>query len=172
MKSLTSSEIRFCYLDSPLGRIRISGTTESISEVHFLDKNDNIEPRPGTASAFDLIIECRNQLKAYFDGSSQQFNIRLDQRGTDFQQKVWNQLSVIRYGDTINYLSLARMLGDPKVIRAAAAANGRNSIAILIPCHRVIGSNGDLVGYAGGLWRKRWLIDHERKFARGVRTLF
>ena len=172
MDDTTSSEIRFCYLESPIGRIRISGSADWISEVHFLEDKELSSLSPESDPAFDLIINCREQLSAYFKGNSRQFDIRLNQRGTEFQQKVWNQLAVIQYGDTINYLALAKQLGDAKVIRAAASANGKNSIAIIVPCHRVIGSNGDLVGYAGGLWRKRWLLEHEKQFARGVRTLF
>jgi methylated-DNA-[protein]-cysteine S-methyltransferase len=172
MSTRSGLQIASLYLNSPLGTIRISGTSQAINEVHFLDdaeiqQADNIE-RP----AFDLIVECSRQLLEYFKGNLKQFDIRVDQHGTGFQQKVWQQLSVIRYGDTVSYLALARQLGDQKVIRAAAAANGRNNVAIIIPCHRVIGTSGDLVGYAGGLWRKKWLIEHEKKFAHGVRTLF
>jgi methylated-DNA-[protein]-cysteine S-methyltransferase len=165
-------QIASLYLDSPLGKIRISGTSEAINEVHFLNNSETEPAAEAGGAAFDLIVECRRQLIEYFEGNLKQFDLRLDQRGTDFQRKVWDQLALIRYGDTINYLSLARQLGDQKVIRAAAAANGRNCIAIIIPCHRVIGSSGELIGYAGGLWRKKWLIEHEKKFAHGVRTLF
>jgi methylated-DNA-[protein]-cysteine S-methyltransferase len=165
-------QIASLYLDSPLGTIRISGTTQAINEVHFLEEAEIQQADNTERPAFDLIVECRRQLLEYFKGNLKHFDIRVDQRGTGFQQKVWKQLSVIRYGDTVSYLALARQLGDQKVIRAAAAANGRNNVAIIIPCHRVIGTSGDLVGYAGGLWRKKWLIEHEKKFAHGVRTLF
>jgi methylated-DNA-[protein]-cysteine S-methyltransferase len=172
MSTESSLQIASLYLESPLGIVRISGTTLAINEVHFMEDAE-IEPTDNPeGAAFDLIVECRRQLLEYFKGNLKQFDIRVDQRGTDFQQKVWQRLSVIRYGDTLSYLALARQLGDQKVIRAAAAANGRNNIAIIVPCHRVIGSSGDLVGYAGGLWRKKWLIEHEKKFAHGVRTLF
>src|SRR5689334_9241313 len=120
MNRLTTPAISCCYLDSPIGRIRISGTEDLISEVHFLDDEES-KLQEDNSPAFDLIIDCRNQLSAYFSGKLQQFNIRINQRGTDFQQKVWNQLSAIRYGNTINYLALAKQLGDAKVIRAAAA---------------------------------------------------
>lgn len=164
--------ISSCYLDSPVGRIRISGTIAAITEVHFLEESDESGQDSDGDAAFDLIIECRNQLSAYFNGRCQQFNLPLAQAGTVFQKKVWQQLALIEYGNTISYLTLARQLGDPKVIRAAAAANGKNAIAVIVPCHRVIGTSGDLVGYAGGLHRKRWLLDHERRYAHGVRTLF
>jgi methylated-DNA-[protein]-cysteine S-methyltransferase len=94
------------------------------------------------------------------------------QEGTAFQQKVWHELLNIPFGKTINYLELSRRIGDSKAIRAAAAANGKNNIAIIIPCHRVIGSNNDLVGYMGGIWRKKWLLEMENKIANGVQTLF
>ena len=96
----------------------------------------------------------------------------MQQDGTIFQQRVWSELLAIPYGKTISYLTLAKRLGDPKAIRAAASTNGKNNIAIIVPCHRVIGSNNDLVGYAGGLWRKRWLLEMETKITYGVQTLF
>jgi methylated-DNA-[protein]-cysteine S-methyltransferase len=172
MSTESGLQIASLYLESPLGIIRISGTSRAIHEVHFLEDVEIEQGDNPGGTALDLIVECRRQLLEYFKGNLRHFDISVDQQGTGFQQKVWHQLSVIRYGDTISYLTLARQLGDQKVIRAAAAANGRNNIAIIIPCHRVIGSSGDLVGYAGGLWRKKWLIEHEKKFAHGVRTLF
>lgn len=101
------------------------------------------------------------QLEEYFNGSRKQFDLPLNPRGTDFQKKVWEELSQIPYGKSISYLDLSKKLGDPKAIRAVAAANGKNPLWIIVPCHRVIGSNGDLVGYAGGLERKKWLLNHE-----------
>jgi len=105
----------------------------------------------------------RQQLLAYFDGVLKAFSLPVQQPGTDFQQKVWQQLMQIAYGETVSYLDVAKRLGDPKVIRAAASANGKNNLAIIIPCHRVVGKNGALTGYAGDLWRKRWLLEHEQK---------
>jgi methylated-DNA-[protein]-cysteine S-methyltransferase len=96
----------------------------------------------------------------------------INQEGTSFQQEVWSLLMTIPYGRTISYLDLALKTGDRKATRAVASANGRNNVAIIVPCHRVIGSNRDLVGYGGGLWRKKWLLEHELKFAYGVQTLF
>lgn len=112
------------------------------------------------------------QMIQYFSGQRRVFDFPINQEGTEFQQRVWQELSSIPFGKTISYLDLAKRLGDTKVIRAAASANGRNNIAIVVPCHRVIGSKSDLVGYAGGLWRKRWLLEHENKIAHGVQTLF
>ena len=101
------------------------------------------------------------QLKDYFSGIRTDFNFKLNPKGTDFQQKVWQELGNIPFGKTISYLDLAKKLGDPKVIRAAASANGKNPLWIVVPCHRVIGTDGSLTGYAGGLWRKKWLLEHE-----------
>ena len=103
----------------------------------------------------------REQLEAYFAGELRDLDLKLAPRGTPFQQRVWAELTKIAYGETISYSELARRLGDPKLVRAVGVANGRNPISIVIPCHRVIGADGTLVGYGGGLERKRWLLDHE-----------
>ncbi len=119
-----------------------------------------------------MAIHAIEQLIQYFHGERRIFEFPIHQEGTEFQKKVWNELINIPFGRTISYLELSKRLGDIKAIRAAASANGRNNIAIVVPCHRVIGSKNDLVGYAGGLWRKRWLLEHENKVANGVQTLF
>ena len=111
----------------------------------------------------DVILKAKNQLYEYFDGNRIEFNVPLQLVGTDFQKKVWNLLMKIPFGKTISYLDLAKMLGDPNATRAVAAANGKNPIAIIIPCHRVIGSDGSLTGYAGGLGNKRMLLSFESK---------
>jgi len=120
----------------------------------------------------ELIIQAIEQLIQYFHGGRRIFDLPINQQGTDFQLKVWHELVNIAYGKTISYLELSKRLGDPKVIRAAASANGKNNFCIIVPCHRVVGSNRDLVGYAGGLWRKKWLLVLENKIANGVQTLF
>jgi methylated-DNA-[protein]-cysteine S-methyltransferase len=111
-------------------------------------------------------------LQSYFEGDLQNFNLKLDPEGTDFQKKVWDLLYKIPYGKTWTYAEMANKLGDPKVIRAAASANGKNPVAIIIPCHRVVGTNGSLTGYAGGLENKRFLLDLENRVANGVMRLF
>ncbi|OYW76579.1 MAG: cysteine methyltransferase [Sphingobacteriia bacterium 32-37-4] len=116
--------------------------------------------------------QCTEQLIEYFHGKRKHFDLPVHQDGTDFQVRVWNKLMDIEYGKTISYLDLAKKLGDPKVIRAAATTNGKNKIAIIVPCHRVIGSDRSLTGYSGGMWRKKWLLQHEFKIANGVQTLF
>ena len=113
------------------------------------------------------------QLREYFAGKRQVFTLRLLQPGTPFQQKVWETLLSIPFGQTASYLRIAQMLDNPEAVRAIGSANGRNQLAILVPCHRIIGQDGKLTGYAGGLWRKHWLLDHERKYTgTGQLSLF
>jgi len=158
------------YYESPIGLLKIAGTEHCITELSFIDNQDQLtHGEPGVS---DVIHECTEQLIEFFAGRRRNFNIPIQQDGTDFQQRVWNQLLQIPYGKTISYMDLAKQLGDPKVIRAAASTNGKNKIAIIVPCHRVIGSDRSLVGYAGGMWRKKWLLQHEFHIAHGVQTLF
>jgi methylated-DNA-[protein]-cysteine S-methyltransferase len=158
------------YYHSPVGLLKISGTENFISEVSFYDKVQRTEGKRKNLPP--LMIQCIEQLIQYFHGQRRIFELPINQPGTKFQQEVWNHLLTIPFGKTINYLDLARMTGDAKATRAVANANGKNNIAIIVPCHRVIGSNRELVGYAGGLWRKKWLLEHEAKVAYGVQTLF
>ena len=164
-------EIFSTYYQSPVGLLKISGTENFISEILFIDNikkphADNKKKIP------PIIINCIEQLIQYFYGGKRVFDFAMNQDGTEFQKRVWNELLGIPFGKTISYLELARRLGDTKAIRAAASANGKNNIVIVVPCHRVIGSKNDLVGYSGGIWRKRWLLEHEAKIAYGVQTLF
>lgn len=168
----TLLEITSTYYQSPLGLLRIGGTDTYISEISFIDNLDGKSVSQLSGPLPPIIIQCIEQLIQYFQGQRRVFELPVYQEGTDFQQKVWNELSSIPFGKTISYLDQSRRLGDIKAIRAVAAANGRNNIAIVVPCHRVIGSKRDLVGYAGGLWRKKWLLDHETKILYGVQTLF
>ena len=166
------------YMDSPLGRIVIAEKEGYISKVSFIDK----EPAPSipTEAAIPLhhesaiqqafpdetptplLRECAAQLDAYFRKDLRAFDLPLRQEGSPFQQLVWQNLLTIPFGETITYLALAKRLGNVKSIRAAGTANGRNNIAIIVPCHRVIGSGGALTGYAGGIWRKQFLLDLEK----------
>ena len=157
------------YYHSPVGILKISGTEQYISEVTFHDTSQKAE---GGKNMSPMLINCIEQLIQYFNGERRQFDFPMNQSGTPFQQDVWNHLLTIPFGRTISYMDLAKMTGDTKATRAVANANGKNNIAIVIPCHRVIGSNRELTGYAGGLWRKKWLLEHEGKFANGVQTLF
>ena len=123
-------------------------------------------------SASDVIKNCITQLQEYFSGNRKSFNIPLSFKGTPFQNEVWNELLNIPYGKHISYMDLSKRIENIRAIRAVGTANGSNKICIIVPCHRVIGSNGDMVGYGGDLWRKKWLLDHEAKFAHGVQELF
>ena len=140
---------------SPLGFIILEGNTEEIRSLYFSYNNQETEPSGGE------LAKAVKQLDEYFNGSRKKFNLRLSPVGTDFQKKVWHVLMEISFGSTISYMDLARQLGDEKAIRAVANANAKNPISIFIPCHRVIGSDGSPVGYGGGIWRKRWLLNFE-----------
>ncbi|MBO6881897.1 methylated-DNA--[protein]-cysteine S-methyltransferase [Winogradskyella sp.] len=154
-----------CYIETPLGHAKIVGDDNGIASVSILDATKEL-----TEVIPEALLDCVTQLNSYFNNELQHFDLKLNPEGTDFQKKVWNQLETIPYGKTISYLELAKQLGDPKVIRAAASANGKNPLWIIVPCHRVIGSDGSLTGYAGGLHRKQWLLNHESKFKQ--QTLF
>jgi len=148
-----------CIINSPLGNTKISGDINGISEVKVLNSEEKI-----TENIPIELKDCVLQLKEYFAGNRKQFNLKLNAKGTDFQQRVWKQLAQISYGKTTSYLELSKQLGDVKAIRAVANANGKNPLWIITPCHRVIGSDGSLTGYAGGLHRKQWLLEHESPY--------
>ncbi len=144
------------YINTPMGIACIKGSENGLKSISVLNhetKVSDIVP--------DVLEDAVYQLREYFDGKRKLFDLKLDPEGTDFQKKVWKQLVEIPFGTTISYLELTRAIGDEKAIRAVAAANGKNPLWIVIPCHRVIGSDGSLTGYAGGLWRKKWLLEHE-----------
>ncbi len=164
------SETYTTYYHSPVGLLKISGTNDYISEVTFHDTSTKAEGNKKHIPP--MLINCIEQLIQYFNGQRRSVELPWKQSGTAFQQDVWSILTQIPFGKTISYLELARKTGDTKATRAVANANGRNNIAIIVPCHRVIGSDKTLVGYAGGLWRKKWLLELEAKVAHGVQTLF
>lgn len=148
-----------CIIKSPLGFTKIIGDENGISSITVLNSDEKI------TDIIPIELEdCVIQLKEYFEGSRKQFDLKLNPEGTEFQKKVWKLLEQIPYGKTISYLELSKKLGDVKAIRAVANANGKNPLWIIVPCHRVIGSDGSLTGYAGGLHRKKWLIDHENPY--------
>ena len=148
-------EKQICYIRTPLGIAKITGDDNGISEISALNEGECSTKIP------TILKEAVSQLQDYFEGKRTKFDLKINPKGTEFQQKVWQELMNIPFGKTINYLDLAKKLGDPKVIRAAASANGKNPLWIVVPCHRVIGTDGSLTGYAGGLWRKKWLLEHE-----------
>ena len=143
------------FIKTPLGIAKIEGDANGISVISVRQDGLVSESIP------EHFQEAVSQLNEYFDGQRKTFTFTLNPKGTDFQQKVWQALLEIPYGKTMSYLELSKKLGDVKAIRAVAAANGKNPIWIVVPCHRVIGSDGSLTGYAGGLWRKQWLLEHE-----------
>ncbi|MEN8249895.1 MAG: methylated-DNA--[protein]-cysteine S-methyltransferase [Bacteroidota bacterium] len=142
-------------INSPLGNIRIVESENRIIELSFSKKKTKQLPDN------DFLKSASIQLNEYFSGKRKEFELEMAPKGTDFQQKVWDELLKIPYGVTISYLELANRLGDPKTIRAAAGANGKNPIGIIIPCHRVIGSHGEMTGYAGGIEKKKALLKLE-----------
>lgn len=147
--------------------LKIESDEHAVKAISFVKQTeDSSEFQP------EILDNAKQQLQSYFEGNLQSFNLKLDPDGTDFQKKVWDLLYKIPYGKTWTYADMANKLGDPKVIRAAASANGKNPVAIIIPCHRVIGTNGSLTGYAGGLENKRFLLDLENRVANGVMSLF
>ncbi len=149
------------YINSPVGLLEMGITSGHLFQLHFADSKRYEE------SADPLFDETEKQLNAYFAGTLQQFDLPMEQEGTDFQQKVWKELLEIPFGKTVSYLELSKRIGDVKAIRAVGTTNGKNNIAIIYPCHRVIGSDGSLTGYAGGLHRKQWLLKHERELIFG-----
>jgi methylated-DNA-[protein]-cysteine S-methyltransferase len=155
------------YYSSPVGLLKLQCSDKHIKSVTFTDAEGDIQN-----DEHKLLHACARQLEDYFAGKRKQFTLPLNQDGTEFQEKVWNLLYKIPYGKTISYNELAKQYGDLNAIRAVASANGKNNIAIIVPCHRVIGSDHSLVGYAGGLWRKKWLLDHEAKYHLGVQQMF
>jgi methylated-DNA-[protein]-cysteine S-methyltransferase len=163
-------ELHYTYYESPIGLLKIGGNDHFIGELSFVDNRDQLTY--GEPGITELMHQCTEELIEYFHGKRKTFDIPVHQDGTDFQKRVWSELLEIDYGKAISYMDLAKRLGDPKVIRAAATTNGKNKITIIVPCHRVIGSDKSLVGFSGGMWRKKWLLQHEFKIANGVQTLF
>lgn len=143
------------FINTPLGTAKIKGDEKGIAVISINEEGEITKQIPLE------LKEAVFQLKEYFEGKRTQFNFELNPKGTDFQKKVWKALLEIPYGKTTSYLELSKQLGDVKAIRAVAAANGKNPLWVVVPCHRVIGSDGSLTGYAGGLWRKKWLLEHE-----------
>jgi methylated-DNA-[protein]-cysteine S-methyltransferase len=153
------------YIKTPLGIATIIGDKNGISEISISDEGVQSETIPV------ILEDAINQLLDYFDGKGTSFDFKINPKGTEFQKKVWQSLLEIPFGKTCSYMDLSKKLGDVKAIRAVASANGKNPLWIVVPCHRVIGTDGSLTGYAGGLWRKKWLLEHENP-ARKQELLF
>lgn len=144
------------FYKTPIGTSKITGNIDGIQSIVFIEEDME------TSKSIPLFLRsCVIQLEEYFNGVRTEFDLKLNPNGTDFQNSVWDELKNIPYGKTRSYMEQTKKLGNLKAIRAVASANGKNQISIVIPCHRVIGSDGSLTGYAGGLWRKKWLLEHE-----------
>lgn len=143
-------------IKTPLGYTEITGNEKGVSKIHVFDHEMIVHDEvPKT------LLKATLQLKEYFEGNRIQFDFQLNPKGTEFQKKVWQELLNIPFGKTVSYQELSKKLGNVKAIRAVANANGKNPLWIVVPCHRVIGTDGSLTGYSGGLWRKKWLLNHE-----------
>ena len=152
----------YSTMDSPVGRLLLAGNGSGLGWVFFEKEGRPVSPRPGWEERSRPFRDVMRQLDAYFAGKRREFDLELAPEGTPFQQRVWQELRTIPFGETISYGELARRIGRPSASRAVGAANGRNPISIIVPCHRVIGSNGSLTGFGGGLDTKRALLDHEQ----------
>lgn len=148
-------KMEITFIKTPLGIAKIVGDEMGVSLISVSDERTISQIIPS------ILQEAVSQLNDYFEGKRTHFTFKLNPYGTDFQQKVWKGLLEIPFGQTMSYLELSKKLGDVKASRAVASANGRNPLWIVVPCHRVIGTDGSLTGYAGGLWRKKWLLEHE-----------
>lgn len=154
------------YFESPVGFVVVTGTDAGVSAISLRDAQPDDKPK---AIVPDPVRQAIDELRAYFAGTRQTFAFPINPAGTVFQQTVWRALLDVPFGQSLSYMALTRRIGDEKAIRAVAAANGRNPLAVVVPCHRIIGSDGSLTGYAGGLWRKQWLLEHEGiRFGKAV----
>jgi len=152
------STIERAFLKSPIGYIEVTASEKGLRSLTFLNFRVRVQKTP------HRLVETVHQVNAYFCGKLKKFELPLDPEGSDFQVKVWNEVANIPFGKTMTYQELALKVGDPKAFRAVGGANGKNPLSVIIPCHRVIGANNRLTGYAFGLWRKKWLLEHENAF--------
>jgi methylated-DNA-[protein]-cysteine S-methyltransferase len=143
------------YYASPIGLIEIGGTATGVTSLSF------VERCRADFDSHSMLDQATRQIDEYFDGRRHAFDLPIDLQGTPFQREVWQQLLKVPFGQTVSYQDIANVIGHPRAARAVGAANGRNPISIIVPCHRVVGSDGSLTGYGGGLWRKEWLLRHE-----------
>lgn len=150
--------MKFDYYESEIGLIKISADETSVIGLDFVDEREKSDSKYS-----EVLSEALKELHEYFKGERKEFNLNLFLDGTDFQKKVWRELMKIPYGEVATYGEIAKSIGNDKASRAVGNANNKNKIGIIIPCHRVIGASGKLVGYAGGLWRKEWLLEHEKR---------
>ena len=157
-----AASVDYAWMESPVGRLLIAGDAAGVRRILFAEGRREVQPETGWSENAEALSEVIRQLRAYFAGVLREFRLPLAPEGTPFQRRVWQELLKIPYGSTISYGELARRLGNPSASRAVGLANGANPISIVVPCHRVIGSNGRLTGYGGGLKNKAWLLALER----------
>ena len=157
------TDVYYDYLDSPVGRLLLVIGAQGLQRVHFESSRHPFRVDKEWERSPGALHEARAQLKAYFAGKLKEFDLQLAPEGSEFQQQVWLELLRIPYGATTSYGEIAKRVGDPTASRAVGAANGQNPLAIVVPCHRVIGANGSLTGYGGGLPVKRFLLDLEQQ---------
>lgn len=162
---MTIQQYKLDY-ESPIGVIEIVGSSEAIHSILFVERDKKINGIQGETP--EVLVACLDQLDEYFKGEIHEFTFPYIFRGTDFQKLVWNALTMIPYAETGSYKDIAVSIENEKAVRAVGSANGKNLLSIVIPCHRIIGSNGKMTGYAGGLWRKEWLLQHERSFKKDI----
>ena len=155
------------FYKSSIGLLEIKGSESGITSVNFIDATATAAAAATAAAMTSSLTDCVKQLDEYFNGKRKSFDLKFDLSGTDFQKKVWIELLKIPFGKTCSYIDLAKKLGNKMSLRAVGNANGKNPVSIIIPCHRVIGSNGKLIGFGGGLWRKKWLLDFEKNTTQG-----
>lgn len=160
---MSNDSISYTFMDSPLGRLMVAWSGAGLTSIVFEKGQAMVQPEASWHYQEGASGEAMDQLQAYFDGTRQAFDLALAPEGTPFQREVWEALQHIPYGETVSYAQLAQRIGRPQAVRAVGAANGKNPLPIVIPCHRVIGSDGTLTGYAGGVHIKAALLDHERR---------
>jgi methylated-DNA-[protein]-cysteine S-methyltransferase len=157
------TDSRMIHYESPIGRIEIEGSEAGVSALNFVKAGRAKAERPSKPSLPAPLADCLTQLEEYFRGKRTAFTVKLDLRGTAFQKRIWAELLRVEFGRTTTYKALAEAVGRPAATRAVGGANHSNPVSIIVPCHRVVGSDGRLTGYGGGLWRKEWLLRHEAR---------
>lgn len=162
------NQVHRAEFQSPIGIVEITGTEEAILSILFSEKNEVEYPIGPNSPA--VIMDCQRQLEEYFKGERTAFSIPFTSAGTEFQQKVWAALNEVPYAETVSYGAIAKAIGSDKAVRAVGNANSKNKLTIVVPCHRIIGSNGKLTGYAGTLTRKEWLLRHEKQVGEKLQS--
>jgi len=156
-KTMSEDRIRRGFLETPIGLLQVSESRGAIIDVRFAGGRLRV-----VSNSSPELEKCLGQLREYFAGQRKSFHLNLEPNGTDFEKQVWSEVLKVPFGETSSYGAIASTLGREGAARAVGGANGKNPIVVIIPCHRVLGCGGDLVGYGGGLWRKKWLLGHEQ----------